>query len=65
MNTFRIITVGGDTWESAEGTAAVVNDTGIVSAESLRFGELQGARAVKVVSDVEIRFFLFRPADAL
>lgn len=48
LRSFGMITVGGSSWKNAEGTSAIVNSTGILSAVDLASGASQGSRIATV-----------------
>lgn len=50
LETFRFVVAGGDSWQSAEGTVAITNVSGIVDADTLAMGAAQGARAAAIAA---------------
>jgi len=47
---FRMVLVGGDSWQSGEGTAAVVPDAHIIDSETLQIAVGHGARLARVAA---------------
>lgn len=48
LQTFRLVIAGGATWQSGQGTGAIVNSTGAVVADDLQTAYYQGQRVTQV-----------------